>query len=89
MKLYTEEQVHNTIKIVQNYCDRYEDKKLQKMICKYIISLTPITLPTDEEIIKEASKTGILSSYKAFLVGAKWLKEQINKQLCSTPTTQN
>ena len=72
MKLYTEEQVKNFLKertflreeTIDAMCD----------------TLTPIELPSDEEIMKEASKSGILSSYKAFVIGAKWIKEQILNQ---------
>ena len=68
-KLYTEEQVRKAMV-------NWSDCSMQDVIDR----LTPIELPSDEKIMKEASKSGILSSYKAFLVGAKWMREQILNQ---------
>lgn len=73
MKLYTREQMIEAFNYGQN-------PKGFDWIGDMIDSLTPIELPSDEKIMKEASKSGILSSYKAFLVGAKWMREQILNQ---------
>ena len=74
-KLYTKEM----FLIAAEKCEvsMIDAKHIMKYIDEYV---TPIELPSDEEIMKEASKSGILSSYKAFLVGVKWMKEQILNQ---------
>ena len=69
MKLYTEEQIKNMLTDTWSYSETEIDSLIN--------SLTPILLPSDEQIMKEASKTGILASYKAFLVGAKWMRDKI------------
>jgi hypothetical protein len=63
MKLYTEEQVR---------------KLLDKMDVVYSLDeLTPIELPSDEEIGKDIG-SGMHDFYKGgFIEGAKWMKEQI------------
>ena len=74
MKLYTEEQVRQAIKMADKYHHILDSEESE------IISvLESIELPSDEEIMKEASKTGILASYKAFLVGAKWMRDKIQE----------
>lgn len=69
MKLYTEEQI---IDIFAKHGN------MSEINARNIIDLSEyIEIPSDEEIMKEASKSGILQSYKAFLVGAKWMREKI------------
>lgn len=76
MKLYTEEQVRKA----------YKDGNLDGFIhvsaldmC--IDSLTPIELPSDEEIDKEASIIFIFGADQGkFIAGAKWVIEQIKQQ---------
>jgi hypothetical protein len=63
MKLYTEEQVR---------------KLLDKMDVVYSLDeLTPIELPSDEEIRKRGWEDADAEDDIAFFVGAKWMKEQI------------
>ena len=50
MKLYTEEQLLNTIKSIRHYDDVYDEKVANERIEKHLKALHPIVLPTDEEI---------------------------------------
>jgi hypothetical protein len=78
MKLYTEEQVKKAISIAE-----YGDYECEQIIDE----LTPIELPSDEEIEEYLQKTHTkavnpLNVYyrTGFEKGAKWMKEQILKQ---------
>lgn len=51
MKLYTEEQLHNTVVAVSNYLDDINLGRAQEKIEKHLKALQPIVLPSDEEII--------------------------------------
>ena len=83
MKLYTEEQV---IRLVINMSPRYMIKRQIKDIIAE--QVTPIELPSDEEIEKELlehTKVSTIDPYKSFyfnaaMYGAKWMKEQILNQ---------
>ena len=68
MKLYTEDEVKKAIK-ADNWTHS-ENEILEK--------LTPIVLPSDEEIEKESSKW--IAPSQAFRGGAKWVIEQILNQ---------
>ena len=66
MKLYTEEQVRSL---------------LNKMDIIYSLEdLTPIELPSDDEIRKRGWEDADAEDDIAFFVGAKWMKEQILNQ---------
>ena len=83
MKLYTREQLLNTIKSIRHYDDVYDEKVANERIEKHLKALAPIELPSDEEIEEEApfgiSTFGFeQGQYQGFIVGAKWIKEQIN-----------
>ena len=68
MKLYTEEQVRKAIRVAgQLVC---EDEEI-------FASLTPIELPSDEEIDKVSLD---FADQEYFSYGAKWIKEQILNQ---------
>jgi hypothetical protein len=67
MKLYTEEQAIRAIKF--GYCD-VPDVTPEE----YVDSLTPIELPSDEDIEKYADYE------QNFIDGAKWMREQILNQ---------
>ena len=72
MKLYTEEQVREAYnKGRTDWIEEIED-------CNILSDLTPIELPSDEEIEKESSKW--IAPSQAFRKGAKWIKEQILNQ---------
>ena len=69
-KLYTEEQVRNAI----DFFLSDESKK-----DKIIEALTPIELPSDEEIGKDIG-SGMHDFYKGgFIEGAKWMREKLTK----------
>ena len=53
MKLYTEEQLLNTIEAIREYIKNYPEKFHESMIEKHLKNLTPIELPSDDEIKKE------------------------------------
>ena len=75
MKLYTEEQVKKAIELAQEcehecggvYFD-YTEKEI-------IDELSPIELPSDEEIHNEAFKQTRYSD--SFIRGAKWMRDKI------------
>ena len=74
MKLYTEEQVMNALKLAHSHI-----KPLQ-----YVVdTLTPIELPTDEEIGKgrdehiPINEIDMWSERLYFTLGAKWLRDKI------------
>lgn len=67
MKLYTEEQVRTALYLSSN-CTLATN-------CEVLNQLTPIELPSDEEI-EERSIYSLLD-YTSYKSGAKWMKEQI------------
>ena len=77
MKLYTEEQVKMAIQMADkyNYLITLEE-------CDIVNSLTPIELPSDEEIIKimelDDMEFDEFDPYHlAHLEGAKWMRDKI------------
>ena len=75
MKLYTEEQVKDIL----------IDFTTPIGVEYYLSKLTPIELPSDEEIRKMSLPTNVGDSYhseyiKGFNYGAKWVIEQIKEQ---------
>jgi hypothetical protein len=68
MKLYTEEQVKKAISIAE-----YGDYECEQIIDE----LTPIELPSDEEIRKDWGSGVHLYFVDGFEAGAKWVIEQI------------
>ena len=75
MKLYTEEQLHNTVKAIQNYLDHYDEKEAQENIEKHLKALKPIELPSDEDILQAFTKGSqfFIDKYE----GAKWMRDKI------------
>lgn len=73
MKLYTEEQVKRAIDIADDNADLLEYNEI-------LSKLTPIELPSDEEIEGACNEelNGLLSTF-GFRKGAKWVIEQIKK----------
>lgn len=80
MKLYTEEQIKEAIKLARvhkpndfiTWFHNYDDD--------IIDSLTPIELPSDEEIESLPWGSAVDNYYvKGFTEGAKWVIEQIKK----------
>ena len=75
MKLYTEEQV---IQILYWMSPTYIGREqIEERIKK---ELTPIELPSDEEMSKESGRYNFGRKIFFFLEGAKWMKEQISNQ---------
>jgi len=68
MKLYTEEQVRKAINDAYWCCSKFEVE------CVFD-KLTPIELPSDEEIVNKALE--IQWSNTLFKDGAKWMRDKI------------
>ena len=82
MKLYTEEQLHNTVVAVSNYLDDINLGRAQEKIEKHLKALQPIELPSDEEIKKLELEYAINFGTNmgiGFKIGCQWMKEQILK----------
>ena len=87
-KLYTEEQLVNTIEAIRDYLKNYPEKFHESMIEKHLKNLEPIELPSDEEIERKIEYT-IQKEFKigslAFVDRAKWMRNKIqggnNEQL--------
>jgi len=96
MKLYTEEQVITIViellwKIKTNNNDTFYNREtikeslvlVQEKMKNHELDITPIELPTDEEIEQEAYykvSDDTENPYASFKSGAKWIKEQIINQ---------
>jgi hypothetical protein len=75
MKLYTEQQVMRAIELAK-YCEYdcggvYFDFNLDSILPK----LTPIELPSDEEIREQAK--GHSTFAPSFIYGAQWMRDKI------------
>ena len=84
MKLYTEEQLKKAIAIGFDWCHQKHIPS-DDMIDTFIENLTPIEIPSDEDIstiamglygFKATSVKDVLE-YKAFKRGAKWMRDKI------------
>ena len=77
MKLYTEEDLLKAIQLGRNYSGWITTEP------EILKQLTPIELPSDEEMEKEAFQIPFNNTNefydKSFIKGAKWMKEQILK----------
>jgi len=92
-KLYTEEQLVNTIEAIRDYLKNYPEKFHESMIEKHLKNLEPIELPSDEEIEQEARlycniKESLVideeeryykdfQKYDGFKACAKWMRDKI------------
>ena len=75
MKLYTEEQVRKAMSALNDIKYMYHSDD------DIFDSLTPIELPSEEEIEKIELGSGMHDFYKGgFIEGAKWVIEQIKQQ---------
>ena len=72
-KLYTEEQVRKAIALGYDWCHQKHIPD-DFMIDNFINSLTPIQLPTDEEVEERAERN--ISPF-SFIDGAKWMRDKI------------
>jgi hypothetical protein len=75
MKLYTEEQLLNTAEAIRDYLKNYPEKFHESMIEKHLKNLTPIELPSDDEII-EVYDNGI-DRDTDWIIGAIWMRNKI------------
>jgi len=75
MKLYTEEQLLNTIKSIRHYDDVYDEKVARERIEKHLKALQPIELPSDEEIENYARQSGLVHPFVSR--GAKYVIDKI------------
>ena len=78
MKLYTEEQVRRAIAIGFDWCHQKQIPS-DWMVDNLIKELTPIELPSDEEIEKESSKW--IAPSQSFRGGAKWMRDKIQEKI--------
>jgi hypothetical protein len=74
MKLYTEEQVHKAYDAGMQFIGEDKGSPIE-----FFSSLTPIELPSDEEIEKNARDENIYNNLQ-FRLGAKWVIEQIKSK---------
>jgi hypothetical protein len=82
MKLYTEEQLLNTADAIRNYLKNYPEKFHESIIEKHLKNLTPIELPSDEEIKKYTPYPLGKGFYNPLYSnkweeGAKWMRNKI------------
>ena len=82
MKLYTEEQLINTVEAIRGYIKNYPEKFHESMIEKHLKNLTPIELPSDEEIKIMMELDGMefdeFDPYDvSYLGGATWMRNKI------------
>ena len=83
MKLYTEEQIKSiySVGIIDGKCGA-DINNIDYLIFD---GLTPIELPSDEEVVVNACKNPIAHDFMndrqiGFVKGCKWMKEQILNQ---------
>jgi hypothetical protein len=72
MKLYTEEEIIRAIELSDG-----------RSIDEVLAGLTPIELPTDEEIVENTIKPlhGLMDKWdEGFLSGAKWMRDKIQRR---------
>jgi len=79
MKLYTEEQLHNTVVAVSNYLDDINLGRAQEKIEKHLKALQPIELPSDEEMDKFLLDNSYEYGY-GYRDAIDWIKKQILNQ---------
>ena len=78
MKLYTEEQLHNTVVAVSNYLDDINLGRAQEKIEKHLKALQPLELPSDEEILKVAlENTNNINEQILFNNGAIYILRKV------------
>jgi hypothetical protein len=79
VKLYTEEQVLNSMLSMKTYIQKYDESVIDSIVEKHLKSLGGIELPSDEEI-EDASleeNNDDLSPAEEFQSGAKWMRDKI------------
>lgn len=81
-KLYTEEQLRNSMLSMKTYIDMYDESVIDKIIENHIKALGVVELPSDEEIEKKADSFNKYHIMKDFYIdgfkdGVEWLKNKI------------
>lgn len=81
-KLYTEEQLRNSMLSMKTYIQKYDESVIDSIIEKHIKALGVVELPSDEEIYNEAQikKDNIKLlpfDMASFQFGALWLRDKI------------
>jgi hypothetical protein len=74
MKLYTEEQMKEAIKMALH---GFGIGGIEDTIEVVASKFTPIEIPTDEEIWNEGDKEDNNSKHYAFTRGARWMRDKI------------
>lgn len=82
MKLYTEEQVLNSMLSMKTYIEKYDKSVIDTIVEKHLKSLGGIEIPSDEEIEKEARYSTLGWGYEfgmndGFKKGAKFVIDKI------------
>ena len=82
MKLYTEEQVLNSMLSMKTYIEKYDESVIDTIVEKQLKSLGSIEMPSDEEIEKEAPYSTLGWGYEfgmndGFKKGAKFVIDKI------------
>jgi hypothetical protein len=82
MKLYTEEQVLNSMLSMKTYIEKYDESVIDSIVEKHLKSLGGIELPSDEEIKKIMELDGMefdeFDPYDvSYLGGATWMRNKI------------
>jgi hypothetical protein len=80
MKLYTEEQVLNSMKSVIYYVNHYHANVIDKIIDNHIKALGAVELPSDNEIIEHLKGIGDDEHKLGFSRGTQWVINQIKQQ---------
>ena len=75
-KLYTESEVRKAIKLAQECDSDCGGVYFYSTETQVIDELTPIELPSDEEIEEVAEKT-LSVNFLSFIEGAKWMRDKI------------
>jgi hypothetical protein len=82
MKLYTEEQVLNSMLSMKTYIEKYDESVIDTIVEKHLKSLVSIEIPSDEEIKKIMELDGMefdeFDPYDvSYLGGACWMRNKI------------
>ena len=82
MKLYTEEQVRRAMGAGMHigYSNQFNIDNITNEVDKAIKYLTPIELPSDDEMANASNHCKDFQMEVGFLRGVLWLKEQILNQ---------
>jgi hypothetical protein len=78
MNLFTEEKLRNSMNSVRYYVEHYDESVIDKIIDNHVKALSPIELPTDEEIAEIALlRTGNINEQISFINGAMCILQLI------------